>query len=134
MTLDYAAACIQAATDQGLDPATIALQEAGFPCEVEQTGGMMMVLVAPDPRDLTYVFTITSEGIDHLYLIVRQPKSVWFGDEGWSDDDPRVTVLSHDAPAAKVVEIVGGRIRAGHNRLDPYRYGLVRTGTNKRSA
>lgn len=41
--MTYEEACVAAATDQGLDPIVAALEAAGVPVSVEQTGGFCMV-------------------------------------------------------------------------------------------
>lgn len=65
MTTDptgYLAACQAATTAQGLDPVVAALKRAGYPVDVEQTGGFTMVAVVPAADPAHGVVAITDDG------------------------------------------------------------------------
>lgn len=71
-----------AATDQGLDPATEALTAAGVNSHIEQTGGFIMVLVVPG-ADVIIAVTHVGDSIDEpSYAVVTYTRHAWFeGDE-----------------------------------------------------
>ena len=72
----YAAACIAAATQQGLDPVTERLHLETIHYEVEQTGGFCMVVVVPDRGDEVGVWGIT-EDEPGTYLLCYYPENTW---------------------------------------------------------
>lgn len=85
---DYEQACIDAATRQGLDPITAALDEAGVLYAVEQTGGFCMVVTINQP-DGTFVMTAEDDG---------QVLRGWFTGSTWhdgpaEDSDDRVLTM-----------------------------------------
>jgi hypothetical protein len=80
---DYEAACKRAATEQGLDPVTEALQAAGLPVIIEQTGGMCMVAAVYDHDPERWVWITESyDDPPPAYLVVA------YGDVGDYTADP----------------------------------------------
>ena len=96
----YEQACRAAATEQGLDPVTEALAAAGIPAEVEQTGGMTMVVVV---EVVDGVVGITADGEDDSapYLVVHYVGTTW--EETYGDEDADA---AYDLSAAEVVAMV----------------------------
>lgn len=80
----YGAACRWAATDQGLDPISAALRDAGIEHYVDQTGGFCMVVHVPTPYGF-YCGIIASEDAGAIagrhWLVVRYSDTDG-GDEG----------------------------------------------------
>lgn len=69
--MTYQDACDRAATDQGLDPITAALESAGIPRYVDQTGGFCMTVNIPLREGSThYMYAV--DAVDHAS-----------GPEGW---------------------------------------------------
>ena len=67
--MTYEEACEQAATAQGLDPATEALRAAGMPFTVDQTGGFCMMIRVPFAEEAKRYFGITNNEIGPEYLV-----------------------------------------------------------------
>lgn len=106
----YSAACARAATAQGLDPIVTALRAAGYPVDVEQTGGFCMVAYVPactsaridadrigiTSSETAPVEAVGNENVEPTYLVV-----VYNGDE-----DPEGDTLNDCATVTEVLAIV----------------------------
>jgi hypothetical protein len=73
---DYAAACEQATTTQGLDLAVQALRAAGLPVYVEQTGGMTMVATVVSGAN-TWGVIADGQNPDRPWLAVLYTTEAW---------------------------------------------------------
>lgn len=94
--MGYAEAVTQATTEQGLDPVIKALEDAGVPVSVEQTGGMVMVVysyVDPDDADTARVGVTFEDG----YLIV-----------GYQDAEDEGTIIAQGVATEDVPNYVIG--------------------------
>lgn len=96
--LPYATACRAAATEQGLDPITEALDAAGLDYDIEQTGGWVMV-VEIDGADGGYM-AITPDQIDGSGFAVAYVSAAA------SKGDAEEELRTEQATAAAAVEIV----------------------------
>jgi hypothetical protein len=80
--VNYDEACRWHATQQGLDPITEALTAADVTHEVEQTGGMTMVVVVPFEGGR---YAVTHDG--DTVIVGRYPGTAWqdgdVGDHDW---------------------------------------------------
>jgi hypothetical protein len=74
-------ACRNATTEQGLDPVVEALTAAGIGSDVEQTGGLTMVVTV---KALYGTFGVTAE-TDGYYVLG------WYPGTSWDDDRENAT-------------------------------------------
>jgi hypothetical protein len=109
--MSYDRACRRAATDQGLDPITVAawvrkneLEKAGVSYYVEQTGGFTMV--ACFYTSAHEAITVTNEG---AWIVCVQDTPQWLDGSGDKFEDLSSTEIQ-DADA--IVDTVLARARA----------------------
>lgn len=85
----YDAACLNAATAQGLAPVLNALTVAGIDHTLEQTGGFTMVVTVKAP---TGIFGITaSDDQDNMFLLGFYPGTSWSDNEGCDEHEDLTT-------------------------------------------